>query len=87
LIGINVQLVAWKDGDNKLLVDPEEIDCLTRVSSLNTEAESIYDLYNHSAPLPELSTIWKDITLSPARASLQMELRDCVQRIENPTHI
>jgi hypothetical protein len=54
---------------------------------LNTEAESIYDLYNHSAPLPELSTIWKDITLSPARASLQMELRDCVQRIENPTHI
>jgi hypothetical protein len=86
LIGINVQLVAWKDGDNKLLIDPED-DCLTRVSNLNAEAESIYDLYNHSTPLPELSSIWKDIILSPARASLQLELRDCVQRIENPTNI
>jgi len=77
-------LVARKDGDNKLLVEPEEIKCLTRVSSLNAEAESVYDIYNHSTPLSELSSVWKDIIFSPARASLQLELRDCIQRNENP---
>jgi len=80
-------LVGWKDGDNKLLEDPEGIKCLTRVSSLNDEAESIYDLYNHSTQVTELSSIWKDIILSPARATLQLELKACVQRIENPKNI
>lgn len=79
-----MQLIAWKDGDNKPLFDPEEINCLTAVSNLNAEAQSIYELYTDSSQISEPGSIWKDFVLSPSRASLQQELRACIQRIENP---
>lgn len=82
-IGINAQLIGWKDGDQKLLVDPDDIKCLTEVSNLNAEAESIYELYRDSGPPSESGSIWKDIVLSPSRATLQQELRACIQNIEN----
>ncbi|KAB1219117.1 hypothetical protein CJ030_MR3G008416 [Morella rubra] len=76
-------LIGWKDGDQKLLVDPDDIKCLTEVSNLNAEAESIYELYGDSGPPSESGSIWKDIVLSPSRATLQQELRACIQKIEN----
>lgn len=79
-----MQLIARKDGDNKPLIDPDDINCLTTASNLNAEAQSIYELYSNSSPTSEPSSIWKDIVLSPSRASLQQELRDCIKRIENP---
>lgn len=78
------KLIARKDGDNKPLIDPDDINCLTTASNLNAEAQSIYELYSNSSPTSEPSSIWKDIVLSPSRASLQQELRDCIKRIENP---
>ncbi|KAK9991904.1 hypothetical protein SO802_026889 [Lithocarpus litseifolius] len=78
------ELIARKDGDNKLLIDPEKINCLTAVSNLNAEAQSIYELYTDSSQISEPGSIWKDIVLSPSRASLQQELRASIQRIENP---
>ncbi|KAK7847127.1 hypothetical protein CFP56_007132 [Quercus suber] len=77
------KLIARKDGDNKPLIDPEKINCLTAVSNLNAEAQSLYELYTDSSRISEPGSIWKDIVLSPSRASLQQELRACIQRIEN----
>ena len=39
-----VQMIAWKEKEKTLLVDPEEIDCLKNVGRLNENAESIYEL-------------------------------------------
>ncbi|KAG6727111.1 hypothetical protein I3842_02G114400 [Carya illinoinensis] len=77
------RLIARKDGEDRLLVDTEEIKCLTAVSSLNAEAESIYELYEHPSPIFEPGSIWKDIVLSPSRPSLQLELRARILKSEN----
>lgn len=46
LISFNLlgQLIGWKDGENPLPIDPEEIDCLTRVCMLNENADSVHEL-------------------------------------------
>ncbi|XP_057960020.1 calmodulin calcium-dependent NAD kinase isoform X2 [Malania oleifera] len=76
-------LIAWKDGENSLLVDPEEIKCLKMVSSLNEDAESIYELYGHPNPIFQPGSVWKDVVLSDTRPTLQLELKTCIQKIEN----
>ncbi|KAK6914040.1 Zeta toxin domain, partial [Dillenia turbinata] len=77
------RLIGWKDGDNNLLVDPEEIKCLSHVSSLNDEADTIYDLYNsHPSPFDDPRSVWNDIVLSPSRVALQSELKISIQKIE-----
>ncbi|RXH78255.1 hypothetical protein DVH24_001773 [Malus domestica] len=56
------KLIGLKDGDNNLLVDPEEIKCLTNLSSLNSEAESIYELNMQNPSLIlEPGSFWRDI--------------------------
>jgi hypothetical protein len=79
---IFVKLIGWKDKDKTLLVDPDEIDCLKRVGSLNEEAESIYELYKHPNPACEDGSIWKDIVLSPSRLNIQRELKYSIQKVE-----
>lgn len=80
---VNMQLIGWKDGVNRLLVDIEEIKCLTNLSSLNSDAESIYELYMQNPSLIlEPGSCWKDFVLSPARPSLQQKLRAIIQKIE-----
>lgn len=79
-----LQLIAWKDGENKLLIDPEEIKCLTKISKINDGAESIDELYADPKQIYEPGSVWADIVLSPSRANLQMELRVSIQKIENP---
>ncbi|KAH0993904.1 hypothetical protein GBA52_005387 [Prunus armeniaca] len=76
-------LIGWKDGGNRLLVDIEEIKCLTNLSSLNSDAESIYELYMQNPSLIlEPGSCWKDFVLSPSRPSLQQKLRAIIQKIE-----
>ncbi|CAI9771283.1 unnamed protein product [Fraxinus pennsylvanica] len=76
------RLIAWKDGDSNLLVDPDEIKCLTSVSTLNEEAESIYELYKELDQTTEPGSVWKEMVLLPTRASLQQELKTVIQKIE-----
>lgn len=77
-----MQLIAWKDGESNLLVDPDEIKCLTSVCNLNEEAESIYELYREHDQITEPGSVWKEMVLLPTRASLQQELKTVVQKIE-----
>ncbi|XP_034685091.1 uncharacterized protein LOC117914041 [Vitis riparia] len=76
-------LIGWKDGDNKLLVDPEQIKCLTVVSTLKDDADNVYELYTEPKILYEEGSVWKDIVLTPSRASLHLDLRTSIQKIEN----
>ncbi|XP_022727861.1 uncharacterized protein LOC111283525 isoform X2 [Durio zibethinus] len=76
------KLIGWKDRDKTLLVDPDEIGCLKKVSRLNEEAESIYELYKYPNPACESGSIWKDIVLSPSRLNVQQELKYTIQKVE-----
>jgi hypothetical protein len=73
------QLIGWKDGESRLLVDPEEICCLDRVSSLNEEANCVHDLYTDGQPAGGSSSIWQDLVMSPLRASVQRELKAAIR--------
>ncbi|KAG4981938.1 hypothetical protein JHK87_026687 [Glycine soja] len=77
-----VKLIGWKDRDKTLLVDPDEIDCLKRVSTLNEKANNIYELYKHPNPTCEAGSIWKDIVLSPSRLNIQQELKYSILKVE-----
>lgn len=77
-----MQLIAWKAGNSNLLVDPEDIECLKRVSSLNPDAESIYDLYSDSSLLSKPGSVWNDVVLVPSRPKVQKELTDTIKKIE-----
>lgn len=81
---IYAQLIAWKDGDSNLLVDRDEIKCLSSVSELNDDAESIYELHKEANRLNEPGSMWTDIVLLPTRPSLQLELKTVVKKIEIP---
>lgn len=80
-----MQLIGWKDGDSNLLVDTEELECLTKLSSLNPDADSIYELYNHPSIIFKPGSIWNDIVLSPSRSAIQVELRSSIQKCESQT--
>ncbi|KAL1188829.1 Calmodulin calcium-dependent NAD kinase [Cardamine amara subsp. amara] len=81
-VGGPPRLIAWKDRNSKLLVDPEDIECLKRVSSLNPDAESIYELYSDPTQLCMPGSVWKDVVLVPSRPKVQKELSDAIKRIE-----
>ncbi|XP_031272405.1 uncharacterized protein LOC116130853 [Pistacia vera] len=81
-VGGPPRLIAWKDGDSKLLVDPDDIKSLTTVSTLNDKAESVYELYGDPNPIFKPGSVWKDIVLFPSRASIQLELRNSIQKME-----
>ncbi|XP_043696733.1 calmodulin calcium-dependent NAD kinase-like [Telopea speciosissima] len=76
------KLIGWKDGENNLLVDPQEVDYLRTVSMLNEDAESIYELYTHLNLTGKSGSVWKDILLSPSRAYYQEELKIAIQKAE-----
>ncbi|KAH9764583.1 calmodulin calcium-dependent NAD kinase [Citrus sinensis] len=82
-VGGPPRLIAWKDGDSNLLVDSDEIKCLTRVGSLNADADSVYELHSEPNPIFEPGSVWNDIVLCPSRAGLQLELRTSIKKIEN----
>nr|DAD19769.1 TPA_asm: hypothetical protein HUJ06_021232 [Nelumbo nucifera] len=79
------KLIAWKDGDSSLLIDPQEFRCLRAVCMLNEEAESIDELYTDPDPTYEDGSVWKDIVLSPSRSNFQQELKMAIKKAENQT--
>ncbi|XP_038874722.1 uncharacterized protein LOC120067265 [Benincasa hispida] len=83
VLGRPSKLIGWKDGDNKLLVDPEEIKCVSFISKLKEDANSVYELYQDASILNENGSLWKETVLSSSRASIQMELKASIQSIES----
>ncbi|GLT42214.1 hypothetical protein SLA2020_162280 [Shorea laevis] len=81
-VGGPPKLIAWKDGEGKILVDPDEIGCLETVRSLNPEAENVYELYSDPEKIYQPGSVWNDNILTSSRPSLQLELRTSIQRIE-----
>ncbi|MBA0588663.1 hypothetical protein Gorai_001758, partial [Gossypium raimondii] len=80
------KLIAWKDGENKLLIDPDDIKWLSNVSKLNPGADCVNELYNQDpSPVDEPGSVWKDIVLDPSRPTIQFELKASIQRIETTT--
>ncbi|XP_047319233.1 calmodulin calcium-dependent NAD kinase-like [Impatiens glandulifera] len=76
-------LIAWKEGNGKLLVEPEEIKYLNLVAVMNQDADSIDELYQEeNTIMEEHSSIWKNIVLLPLRDTLQLELKLAIQKIE-----
>ncbi|XP_072950872.1 calmodulin calcium-dependent NAD kinase-like [Typha angustifolia] len=78
----SAKLIGWKDGNNSLLVEPHEIGCLEKVSSLNEEASSIFELYPNGDTTCGLRSIWDDLVMSSSRALIQRELKHAIQDIE-----
>ncbi|EPS63235.1 hypothetical protein M569_11553 [Genlisea aurea] len=76
------KLIGWKEKDKNLLVDPEEIGCLKVLGRLNTESDSIFELYKGRNPAFESGSVWNDIVLSPSRINVQKELKYSIQNAE-----
>ncbi|KAM3375742.1 calmodulin calcium-dependent NAD kinase [Capsicum galapagoense] len=83
-LGSKPSLIAWKDGESKMLVEPEDIKCLEMVKKVKEEAESIYELYEQDDVLCQSAcSVWKDMVLIPSRSMLQQELKVAILKIEN----
>ncbi|KAB5545075.1 hypothetical protein DKX38_013187 [Salix brachista] len=80
-VGAPPGLIAWKDGDHNLLIDPEGYRCLTNVCNLKAEAESIYELYTDLSPIFDPGSVWKDIVMDPFRPTVQSELKTSILKI------
>ncbi|KAF0925281.1 hypothetical protein E2562_015988 [Oryza meyeriana var. granulata] len=72
------KLIGWKDGESNLLVDPDEIGCLERVSSLNDEADCVHEIYQDGSA----GAAWEALVTSPSRAPAQREIKAAVQSNE-----
>ncbi|KAK9684632.1 hypothetical protein RND81_10G221600 [Saponaria officinalis] len=79
------RLIAWKDVASRLLVDVEEIKCLTILSELNEGAESIYQLHKDRTPLTHPGSPWKELVLSPSRPVFQTRLKSIIPKCEIAT--
>ncbi|KAJ8764580.1 hypothetical protein K2173_006452 [Erythroxylum novogranatense] len=78
------KLIARKDGDgNKLLVDPEDIKCLTNVTNLKADADNVYDLHPNPSPIWESGSVWTEIVSSPARHAFLSELKSSILNLEH----
>eukprot|EP01018_Ginkgo_biloba_P006753 Gb_05767 [translate_table: standard] len=77
------ELIGFKEWNSKLLVDPEGIKALKKLSLLNPNAKSILELYDKQSDGNELDKGWKEIVLSSERHSQQQQLQDKIQRIES----
>ncbi|KAK3146701.1 hypothetical protein QOZ80_3BG0270440 [Eleusine coracana subsp. coracana] len=78
----SAQLIAWKDGNSSLLVEPREFACLEKVSNLNENATSIHDLYPDGTTTCGSRSIWEDMVVSPSRAAIQRELHEVIRSLE-----
>ncbi|KAJ3674703.1 hypothetical protein LUZ60_005319 [Juncus effusus] len=80
----SAKLIAWKDGSSNLLVDETEFGCLEKVSNLNDDATSIYELYPNGETTCGSGSVWTELVLSPSRAAIQQELKTAIKSIEVP---
>ncbi|KAI3979835.1 hypothetical protein MKX01_013930 [Papaver californicum] len=75
-MGIPPKLIGWKDGENNFLVDAQQINCLTTISTLNEEADCINELYQHQETEHteyDPHSVWRNIMVSPSRTEVQQE--------------
>ncbi|KAJ8452376.1 hypothetical protein Cgig2_006181 [Carnegiea gigantea] len=79
-VGGPPRLIGWKDRHSRLLVDPEQIQCLSILGSLNDEAESIYELHTDESPLTHPRSAWKEHVFSPSRPNVQSELKNAISK-------
>lgn len=82
-MGGSPALIAWKDGNSNLLVDPEEIECLATISKLNPDAESVEELYPDPSLIHGPGSVWNDVVLSQSRSTILSELRTAFKNVEN----
>ncbi|KAL0548185.1 hypothetical protein IC582_012632 [Cucumis melo] len=83
-IGNPPKLIHRKDGTDPFqTIDAEASACLTTLSNLNPDAESVYELYPNPSPFSEPEAIWKEIALTPSRLHSQKELRSAIKKIES----
>ncbi|XP_072958503.1 calmodulin calcium-dependent NAD kinase-like [Typha angustifolia] len=78
----SAKLIAWKDGNSSLLVEPQEINCLEKVSKLNENANSVYELYPQSDTTCGSRSVWNDMVMNPSRMLIQQELKAAIGGIE-----
>ncbi|CAN1279680.1 Calmodulin calcium-dependent NAD kinase, partial [Linum perenne] len=86
-VGGPPKLIARKDGDNTMLIDPDHFKCLKNVGRLNPNAESVHELYGSSSTLHETGSVWKDVVFSPSRTRVQEELKMVIEQIEGPLRL
>ncbi|XP_042486738.1 calmodulin calcium-dependent NAD kinase-like [Macadamia integrifolia] len=77
------KLMGWKDGENNSLDDQRTVDFLKKISMLNEDAESIYELYAHLDQTGNSGSLWKEILLPSSRDHFQDELKIAIQKAEN----
>ncbi|XP_057841419.2 calmodulin calcium-dependent NAD kinase isoform X2 [Cryptomeria japonica] len=83
-IGGPAKIIGWKERQSKLLVDPENLNAVTKLAFLNENARSMYELYGSLNDTVELDKAMKE-ALSPERALRQKQLLSKIQSIE--THL
>lgn len=75
-------MIEWRDGSCRDLPEDRDcIKCLEKVSKLNEDADSIYELYPEDDSSCGSRSIWDEIT-SPARAETQQQLKEAVKMME-----
>ena len=77
-----MQLIGWKDGKSRILVDVKEIECLRILSSLNEEADSIYELHNDHTPLSHPGSAMKEMVLATSRPHIQNQLKTAILKAQ-----
>ncbi|CAI8603086.1 unnamed protein product [Vicia faba] len=82
VVGGPPKIIEWKNDSNNLQVDPEVLKLLNTISNVNTEADSVYELYNVYNYTVRPGSVWNDIVLSPSRSNDKKELRESIQNIE-----
>ncbi|CAK8572069.1 unnamed protein product [Lathyrus sativus] len=82
VVGGPPKIIEWKNDSKNLQVDPEVLKLLNTVSNVNTEADSIYELYNEYNYAVRPGSVWNDIVLSPSRSNDKKELREFIQKKE-----
>ncbi|XP_074572994.1 calmodulin calcium-dependent NAD kinase-like [Curcuma longa] len=78
----SAKMIEWRDGSCRDLPEDRDcIKCLEKVSKLNEDADSIYELYPEDDSSCGSRSIWDEIT-SPARAETQQQLKEAVKMME-----
>lgn len=70
-----------------MMVDPQEIDCLSKLSKLNEDADCVYELYPQADMTCRSCSIWNNVVMAPSRPHLQHELKIAIQKIGSLNHV
>lgn len=77
-----LQLIGWKEGKSRLLVDNEGFAAVKQLTTLNQHATCIFDLYPGFTDKCGQLQKWKDKLVSQARSQRQETLRTQLLKYE-----